>query len=186
MKDFLIEKKKWMILVILVILGVLGVGVFTGIINTPLTDPLAGFQGPIYVPEGYVSMENNSTANVDKSFTYADKNDNYFIVAAVKDVDKSEYGELMNDSFASEEMEGLKTVKEEILVDGHPVTFKILNMDFMGMQMNMFHATWTCPQSGLNMVATGEIGANETETMKKMVASVQCHQEKQSWKIPGL
>lgn len=172
---------------LLLVTVLLGICIFTGTINTPLNDQLTSFKAPDYIPDGYVSEANNSTNSVDKSFTFADrKNNNYFIVAAVKDMNKSEYHELMDDSSASEQMEGMKTTAENITISGHPVTFRILTMDFMGMTMNMFHVTWSCPQTGLNIVATGKIEANETENMKKMITSIQCHTNKQNWKIPGL
>jgi len=180
LKDVLIEKKL-VILVILVFIGVISAAVFLGVINTPLTDPMASFQAPTYIPEGYVKMENTTTAGVDKSYTFVDeKNGNYFVVAAIKDLNKSEYSELAGDQLF-DEMGGMKTVKEEMTVEGHPVDFKIVSMDIMGISMNMFHVTWTCTQTGLHIIATGKIGANK-ENMKKMVQSIQCHTEKQ-WKI---
>lgn len=185
---FLMRQKKFLVIIsiLAVLLSVLGVVVFTGAINTPLTDPLAGFQAPIYIPDGYVNVANNSTAGVDKSFTYADKkNGDYFVVAAVKDMNKSEYSELMNEQL-SEQIEGVKTTSENMTVNGHPVTFRMMSMDLMGMQMNMFQATWTCTQNNLNIVTTGNIKANEKEAIQKMITSIKCHTEKQEWKIPGL
>lgn len=186
LRDFLIEKKKWMILIILVVLGVLGACIFIGVINTPLTDPLTSFQAPSYVPEGYVSEVNNSTTGVDKSFTFTNENKgSYFIVAAIKDTNKSEYSELVQSSLY-EETEGVKKVDEEIVVDGHSVKFNMLSIDLMGMHLNMFHASWICPQTGLNIVTAGQINPDETENMKKMITTIQCHTEKQKWKIPKL
>lgn len=182
LRNIIIEKKKLVIIsVLLLVTGVLGVFIFTGVINTPLTDPLTSFQAPTYIPEGYVSMGNNSTHGVDKSYTYANEgNGNYFVVAAVKDLNQSEYGELTDDQI-SEEMEGTKTVNEEMVVNGHPVNFKMISMDFMGMSMNMFQATWLCPETGLHIIATGKINNNEKENIKKMVQSIQCHTPKKSF-----
>ena len=168
---------------LLLLLGVVSsVGIFMGLVNTPFTDSLSSFQAPTYIPGSYVSANNNST-NYDKAFYFKDNETNQFMVAAIKDTNQSQLTELKN---PLPENNNMSIVNENINVHGHTAVFQTLKMDFMGLTMNLFHASWTCNQTGLQIVVMGKMKDNETEEMKKMVQSVICHHEKETWTFFGI
>ncbi len=175
------NKNKFICLVLL-LLVISVVGVIMGVFKTPLNDPLNSFQAPQYVPEGYVSVSNNSTAS-DKAFYYKDNEMNQFMVAAIKDTDKSQLTELEPPLTG---MGNMIVVNESMNIHGHDIIFQTLKMDFMGSSMNLFHTSWACDQTGLKIVVIGKMKDNETEKMKKMTQSILCHHEKTKINILGI
>lgn len=168
--------------VVILVFGVIASTlVFTGLIKTPLTDPLKSFEAPSYIPDGYVCSNNNSTSN-EQAYTFTDKSGHMFIVAAVKNMNNSELSELtepLNDS----SIDGMNVTNENIIVEDHPVVFQTIGMEFMGANFNIIRVTWFCNETGLTIMTTGTIEKNETEEMKKMIQSIQCHPTKKSWNI---
>jgi len=105
------------------------------------------------------------------------------MVAAIKDTNKSQITELKN---PIPENNNMTVVNETLNIQGHPVLLQTLKMEFMGISMNLFHTSWTCDTTGLEIVVMGKMKDNETEEMKKMTQSITCHQEKNSWNMVGL
>ena len=156
-----------------------------GVIETPLTDSLASFQAPTYIPGSYMSASNNST-NYDKAFYFKDNETNQFMVGAIKDTNQSQLTELQNPLKQDNRVainQNITITDQNITVSGHQVVFQTLKMDFMGLTMNIFHASWTCNQTGLQIVVMGKMKDNETEEMKKMATSITCHHEKKGWRL---
>ena len=145
---------------LLLLLSIVGVCIFVGIIETLFSDSLTNFQKPVYIPEGYVSSNNDSTSN-DKAFYFKDNETNQFMVAAIKNTNQSKLTELQNP------LTNPLTENKNINVNGHNITFQTLKMDFMGLHMNLFHASWTCNTTGLTIIVMGKMKDNETEEMKK-------------------
>lgn len=167
--------KKVLLSLILIIISVLGLCIFTGVISTPWMDSLSCFDGPSYLPEGYLNVDNNTT-NVDKTFVFQDNVGDSFMVGATNDLQKSEL-EPLKTPFEKDISHHLDLKEENLSVNGHMVVFQVLSVNFMFLNRNIFSASWFCNQTGLTVFVVGSMGSKDKSEMKKMVQSIQCHQE---------
>jgi hypothetical protein len=152
------------------------------------TFKFTSFNGPSYIPSGYNNTENH-TNNNERIFEYS--GNGTFWVGVVKNTSNPDLKDLFNPF--DEDPDYINQTKENITVNGHIVVFEVHSMDINMKEMAQgisqlenydmpnlsfakFYASWYCEKSNLTFVATGMITMNQTEDMKKMIKSIQCHQ----------
>jgi hypothetical protein len=111
----------------------------------------------------------------------------------VKETNKEELTDLFHPF--DEDPSTINQTKENITVNGHTVLFEVHSMNmnmkeltagipsFCGYNVqnftfSKFHAEWHCEKSNLTYVTTGFVTINQIDEMKKMVQSIECHQNK--------
>jgi hypothetical protein len=144
-----------------------------GLVEMPSISPTICVEKPEYVPDGYVSVVNNTTDD-KKVFIYEDNENNHFIVAGAKDLNKTHL-EKLNEPFHDVGSNSTKLTEEQLNINGHPAVFQVMTVEFTGLKAQMFHVSWYCKNEKLNMFATGTMKLNEAQKMKKMVQSIKCH-----------
>lgn len=176
-------KKRLILLVLIVFIAVMALLSITG-----ETFTFTSFNGPSYVPSGY-NNTNNHTNDNERLFEYS--GNGTFWVGAVKNTSSKDLNDLFHPF--DEDPSYLNQTKENITVNGHNVLFEIHSMDINVKEMAKgisqlnnydmpelslakFSASWYCEKSKLTFVAVGMVTKNQTEDMKKMVESIQCHQ----------
>ena len=152
------------------------------------TFKFTSFNGPSYIPSGFNNTENH-TNNNERIFEYS--GNGTFWVGVVKNTSNADLKELFHPF--DEDPDYVNQTKENITVNGHIVVFEVHSMDINVKEMAQgisqlenydmpnlsfakFFASWYCEKSNLTFVATGMITTNQTEDMKKMIKSIQCHQ----------
>ena len=152
------------------------------------TFKFTSFNGPSYIPSGFNNTENH-TNNNERIFEYS--GNGTFWVGVVKNTSNADLKELFNPF--DEDPDNVNQTKENITVNGHIVVFEVHSMDINVKEMAQgisqlenydmpnlsfakFFASWYCEKSNLTFVATGMITTNQTEDMKQMIKSIQCHQ----------
>ena len=187
------------ILVIGLILIILGV-ILIMFQNNAFSRPFEDFNGSEYIPNGY-NMTDNMSEDNQRIFEYA--GNGTFYVGVIKNTTTNELHEFMEPF--EEDPQNLINKSENIMVNGHEVTFQTseYNLDLHGMDMtsmipedynisttkihdvniNMvkFQATWYCNETKLTYIAEGLVTTDQIEEMKKVTQSIKCHQEKTIW-----
>jgi len=176
--------KKGLILLVLIVFVVL----IALLSVTGETFKFSSFNGPSYVPSGYNNTDNHTNDN-ERLFEYS--GNGTFWVGVVKNTSSTDLKDLFHPF--DEDPSYLNQTKENITVNGHTVLFEVHSMDINVKEMAKgisqlnnydvpelslakFSASWYCEKSHLTFVAVGMITKNQTEDMKKMVESIQCHQ----------
>jgi hypothetical protein len=153
----------------------------------------SSFNGPSYIPDGYNNSANQTTDN-ERIFEYS--GDGIFYVGVVKNTSKENLKELFHPF--DEDSKDIKETEENIRVNGHTVLFKVHIMEIKMTELSngisklknqavpnisfvKFHATWYCEKSHLTYVTTGIATNTQMDEMKKMVQSIECHQNKKDW-----
>lgn len=186
------------ILVIGLILIILGV-IFIIFQNNGFSRPFEDFKGSEYLPNGYNNTDNMSDDN-QRIFEYT--GNGTFYVGVIKNTTTNELHEIMN-PFEEDPENAIKKI-ENITVNGHNVIFQTseYNLDLHGIDLTgmipegyipttkipninismvKFQATWYCNETKLTYITEGLVTSNQTEEMKKVTQSIQCHQEKTIW-----
>jgi hypothetical protein len=164
--------KPWLVIGTLTIALGLIISVYIGILPSPFEGALGDFKAPSYLPAGYVKGETNTT-NIDKTYTYTNNNQGtFFMLGATNDPQKSSLKEVFQP--LSQE-DGMPVANEPLTINGHDTTFQVQKMDLMGVELNIFHVTWHCDQTGLTCAATGMLLPTEINEFKEMIQSVKCH-----------
>jgi hypothetical protein len=178
-------KKRLILLVLIVVVALMALISVTG-----ETFKFSSFNGPSYVPSGYNNTDNHTNGN-ERLFEYS--GNGTFWVGVVKNTSSTDLNDLFHPF--DEDPTYLNQTKENIMVNGHTVLFEVhsidINMEEMAkgitqlnncnmpeLSLAKFSASWYCEKSHLTFVAVGMITKNQTEDMKKMVESIQCHQNK--------
>lgn len=176
-------KKRLILLVLIVFIAVMALLSITG-----ETFTFTSFNGPSYVPSGY-NNTNNHTNDNERLFEYS--GNGTFWAGAVKNTSSTELNDLFHPF--DEDPNYLNQTKENITVNGHKVLFEVHTMninvkemangisqlnnyDMPELSLAKFSASWYCEKSNLTFVTVGMVTKNQTEDMKKMVESIQCHQ----------
>ena len=148
------------------------------------------FNGPKYIPSNYNATDNQTTNN-ERIFEY--NGNGTFWAGVVKETNKEELTDLFH-PFEGDPAT-INQTKENITVNGHTVLFEVHSMDMnmkeltagisalngytvQNFTFSKFHSEWHCEKSNLTYVATGFVMYNQIDEMKKMVQSVDCHQNK--------
>ena len=141
-------------------------------------DPLKEFSGASYIPQGYQVGGNNTTKN-STFILYQNGTDmNLFVVGATVDPDKKFYKSIKS-SFSKNTTQSanLILVKENLVVDGHPIELHREEINVNGTLIDFFETKWYCDKSKLTITATGIVPATEMEEMRKMLKSIKCHKD---------
>ncbi len=111
----------------------------------------------------------------------------------VKDTNKEELTDLFH-PFEGDPIT-INQTKANMTVNGHTVLFEVHSMDMNMKELTAgisalngytaenftftkFHSEWHCEKSNLTYVATGFVMYNQVDEMKKMIQSIDCHQNK--------
>jgi len=153
---------------------IVGLIIFATAFSGCVSDPLAAFQGPSYIPANYHNSQNNTTDD-GKIFIYLGKSQlNFFVVAAAKDASQKSLKNI-TDSFNDNPSQNIQKTNENITIDGHQVTLKIQTIKILGTSVSTFLAAWNCPNSGLTVASMGMVPSSDLAEMKKMLQSIKCH-----------
>lgn len=152
---------------IALIIGLIIIGTaFSGCIS----DPLASFQGPSYIPANYHNTKNNTT-DTGKLFFYQGKGQlDFFAVAAAKDPNQEILKNITN-SINNTPSTNVKNTNEILTVDGKQVTLNIKTIKILGASISTFVATWSS-NSGLTVASAGMVPTNDLPEIKKMLQSI--------------
>lgn len=153
---------------------IVGLIIFATAFSGCVSDPLAAFQGPSYIPANYQNTKNNTT-DTGKLFFYQGKGQlNFFVVAAAKDSNQELLKNISN-SINSTPSQNIQETNETLTVDGHQVILKVQTIKLLGTSLSTFETSWNCPNSGLTIASVGMVPTSDMEAMKKMLQSIKCH-----------
>ncbi len=149
------------------IIGLIIIGTaFSGCIS----DPLASFQGPTYIPTNYHNTKNNTT-DTGKLFFYQGKGQlDFFAVAAAKDPNQEILKNITN-SINNTPSTNIKNTNEILTIDGKQVTLNIKTIKILGASISTFVATWSS-NSGLTIASAGMVPTSDLPEIKKMLQSI--------------
>ena len=152
---------------IALIIGLIIIGTaFSGCIS----DPLASFQGPSYIPANYHNTKNNTT-DTGKLFFYQGKGQlDFFAVAAAKDPNQEILKNITN-SINNTPSTNVKNTNETLTIDGKQVTLNIKTIKILGASISTFVATWSS-NSGLTIASAGMVPTSDLPEIKKMLQSI--------------